>query len=207
MTIPAITAHPSTGVNPRSRGPELDPKSATAADVTGIETETPSQVVCGWGDAWAGGNWIILRGNEISRAPTRCEADRCVLPLFPYQPSELGSGRNDAGDRGRIHLSRRLGIYPYTCVLSAVGDTARRWTTAGDNTSMVVSSSCLSSRSGPLLDSATFRHTGRVELVRKMDHVSVGRAREIGWRQVCRAVAARGRRPGNRQGGPWRYPI
>ncbi len=38
---------------------------------------------------------------------------------------------------------------------------------------------------------------------REMDLVSVGRTREIGWRQVCRDVAASGRRPGKRQGRRW----
>lgn len=49
-------------------------------------------------------------------------------------------------------------------------------------------------------------YSKRGEPVWKTDHASVGRARGIGWRQVCRRVAARGRRPGSRQDGRWISP-
>ena len=45
----------------------------------------------------------------------------------------------------------------------------------------------------------------RANPVGKTDRGSVGRAREIGWRQVCREVAAPGRLPELQQGVPWSF--
>lgn len=114
----------------------------------------------------------------------------------PRLPARMRTGAH-------AELSRHLGIYPYTCVLTRVG-AAESWPTSMGEERRMGTFELTFPRWGRVpVAPRTFSRFWRAEPVGKTDRVFVGRTREIGWRQVCRGVAAPGGHPEIRQGTAW----
>jgi hypothetical protein len=138
-----------------------------------------------------------LEENSVPESVRDRKAIECVWLLIPYQSSRPDGIPPSLRTPTGSPFSQRLGIYPYRCVLQAVG-AATSWPTSMGETKRMGNFErlALPQRSSP---------TRRAVPVGKTDRVLVGRAREVGWRQLCHNAAVRGRRPDQRQGRPWSF--